>query len=178
MNILGLLFVLLMQAAKPDPVAGLPAEAGIYFRQGDGWEKLQPASMAEMKTKGVGLFLETDGLAGLDLTMNYSGAHARVQIGTSQPVFYVRGFGSAKDALIVQLTQKKDSRAIRTSSLDVTVDNKGGFRKDVIRHVSVTEYSDGSFSATPDQRLKAGEYLLVFGHAITGHDFGITKAAR
>jgi hypothetical protein len=178
MDIFGLLFVLLIQTAKPAPVAGLPAETGIYFRQGDGWQRLQPATMAEMKSKGVGMFLETDGLAGLDLTMNYAGAHAGVQIGSPQPVFYIRGFGSAKDALIVQLTQKKDSRSIRTSSVDITVENKGGFKKDVIRHVAVTEFSDGSFSVTPNQKLKPGEYLLVFGHAITGHDFGITKAAR
>lgn len=178
MYLLSILFIFLAQSAKPEPPPGLPAEEGIYIRQAGGWDKLQPASMDEMKPKGVGLFLETDGLTGLDLTMNYPGAHAGLQIATRQPVFYVRGAGPAKDALIVELSQKKDSRTIKTSSLDATVENKGGFRKADIRRVAVTEYSDGSFSVTPVEILKPGEYLLVFGHAITGRDFGIKRIAR
>jgi len=37
---------------------------------------------------------------------------------------------------------------------------------------------DGGFSATPEENLKPGEYLLTFGSANTGYDFGISPAKR
>jgi hypothetical protein len=44
--------------------------------------------------------------------------------------------------------------------------------------VTVTVYKDDSFSVTPEQNLQPGEYLLVFGHANTGFDFGIAKPSN
>lgn len=173
MNIPALLLFLLAQGARPAPVPGMPPDPGVYYREGNAWNKLQAAPMADMKTKGVGLFLETDGLSGLDLTIDYQGPQAPVQIQDQQPTFYVRRTGAAADAMIVELERKKDRRTIRTSSSDATVENRGGFKKDSIRNVTVIVYSDDSFSVTPEQVLKPGEYLLVFGHANTGFDFGI-----
>jgi hypothetical protein len=134
--------------------------------------------MANMKTKGVDMFLETYGLTSLDLAIDYDGARSKAQISSPRPSFYCRAAGSAKDALIIQLTTKKDRRTIRTSSGNATTANKGGFKKDAIRNVTVTEYRDGSFSVAPQQDLRPGEYLLVFGPANTGFDFGIPKQSR
>jgi len=179
MDCLSLLLFLLVQAAKPAPVPGIPAPAGIYYRQADGkWIKLEPPLMADMKTKGMGLFIETAGLSGLGMTAVYRGAHAPVQISDPRPTFYIRGTGSEKDTMIVQLTQKKDSRTLRTSTSSATVDNKGGFSRGEIRKVTCTVYSDGSFSVQPEEDLKSGEYLLVFGYATAGFDFGILASRQ
>jgi len=53
------------------------------------------------------------------------------------------------------------------------VTNKEGFRRTDVRKLQLTEYADGSFSATPEENLKKGEYLLVFGNASSSFDFGI-----
>jgi hypothetical protein len=170
------LLCLMLQTPKAAPIAGMPAASGIYFRQSEAkWVKLESAAMADMKTKGMGLFVATDGLSNLGMTAVYQGARARVQISNPRPVFYVRGVGSPRDAMIVQLTQKKDSRTIQASSSASTVENKGGFKREEIRKVTVTAFSDDSFSVSPIDELKPGEYLLVFGYAGTGFDFGITR---
>jgi hypothetical protein len=53
------------------------------------------------------------------------------------------------------------------------VTNKEGFRRTDVRKLKLTEYTDGTYSATPEENLKKGEYLLVFGTATAGFDFGI-----
>jgi hypothetical protein len=175
MKSLGIIFLFLLQTVKPDPMPGVPAETGIYCRLGNAWKRLEPAAMADMKAKGVGLFLETDGLTGLDLTIHYQGPQAKVQVREPKPTFFARGVGAANTAMIVQLSVKKDSRTIQTSSLDATLNNKGGFKKEAIRSVSVIVYKDDSFSISPEQSLRPGEYLLVFGPANTGFDFGVAR---
>ncbi len=174
MSALSLLVLLLAQAPKPPPVAGLPAPDGVYYRQGYGkWVKLTPAPVTNMKTKGMGTFIDTEGLSNLGMQVVYKGPRAAVQIEERLPTFYARGTGSSADIVLVQLTQRKDSRSIHASSAAATIENKGGFRKDDIRKVTVTVYSDGSFSITPEAELKPGEYLLAFGYATTGYDFGV-----
>ena len=168
-----------LQAAKPAPVPGLPTPAGVYIRQDDAkWIKLDQPVTAKSKTKGMGLFIETDGLSGLGMTTVYYGAEASLEISATRPILYVRGAGSPKEAVIVQLTRKKDSRLLQTSKSDATVENKGGFRKADIRRVTVSVYSDDSFSVTPENELKPGEYLLLFGNSGGAFEFGITAAKR
>jgi hypothetical protein len=121
----------------------------------------------------MGMYIETDGLTNLELRIVCRGARASLRISNPKPTFYVRGIGPATDMMLVQLTSKKDSRTISTSSSDSTVTNKEGFKRNDIRKLQLTEYTDGSFSATPEQNLKKGEYLLVFGTSTAGFDFGI-----
>ena len=173
------LLALLNQVPKPAPVPGMPVAPGVYYKQTDGqWFKLEYAVMADMKGKGLGGFLETDGYLKLDITVSYPGAQARLQIPTPRPAFFVRATGAAKDAMIVQLTRGKDRRTIQTSSSATSLENKGGFKKQEIQHVNVVVYADESFSVTPQDDLKPGEYLLVFGYANTGFDFGITRPKK
>lgn len=174
-----MLLMLFIQAAKPAPVPGLPAAAGVYFRQTDAqWTGMEIAAMADMKSKGMGEFLETDGYTNLNVTVTYQGARAKLQIPAARPTFDVRGTGSAKDAMIILLTRRGDSRTVRTDSSLAAVGNRAGFRKDEIRSVIVTVYSDDSYSVTPEQDLKPGEYALVFGFANAAYDFGIIRPKK
>lgn len=170
-----LLLLLFLQQAKPTPPSGMPVGDGVYCRQSDGsWTRLQPVSMAGTKTKGMESFIDTAGYTNLSMTAAYKGAHAPIQISATRPDFFVRGVGSPNDAMILQLTMKKDSRELHASSTASSIENKGGFRKSEIRKVTVLVYSDDSFSVTPDEALSAGEYLFVFGYANAAFDFGIT----
>jgi len=174
MNLSGVLLWLLVQTAQPSPAADLPAAEGVYYRPpGAAWVRLEPAPVAEMKTKGMGLYLETDGYTSLGMNIVCRGAKAALRISNPKPSFYVRGTGSADDIMLVQLQVRKDSRSIRASSADSTLANKGGFKQADIHKLSVTALPDKSFMATPEEGLKPGEYLLVFGYATTGFDFGI-----
>ncbi len=179
MNCLCLFLLVFMQAAKPAPAPGMPAPAGVYFQQGDvQWTKMGTAAMADMKSKGMGDFLETAGYTNLTVTVTYQDAQAKLQIPSARPVFHVRATGPAKDAMIVLLTRRKDSRTIRTDSSLATVDNRAGFRKDDIQPVNITVYSDDSYSVTPERDLKPGEYALVFGFANAAYDFGIVRPKK
>jgi hypothetical protein len=176
---MNLLLIVLLQAAKPAPVPDLPAEAGVYLRSGTGqWARIEIAPMADMKSKGMSDFLDSAGYTNLDVTVAYQGAQAKLQIPAPRPIFYVRGAGSPNDAMIVSLTRKSDHRIVRTATAVATVGNRAGFKKDQIHNVSVTVFSDNSFSVTPEEDLKAGEYALVFGFASTAHDFGVTRIKR
>jgi hypothetical protein len=80
--------------------------------------------------------------------------------------------------MIVQLSRRKDSRTVESSSSAAAVDNKGGFKQKDIRNVTVTINTDDSFSVTPSAELKPGEYLLLFGHTDLAFDFGIQPAKK
>jgi hypothetical protein len=174
MNLLNVLLWLVVQLTKAAPVPGMPAQEGVYYHPDQAkWVHLARAPVADTETHGLGTYIETDGLTNLETRIVCRGAHASLRISNPRPTFYVRGIGSSNDMMLVQLARKKDSRTIRTSSSDSTVTNKGGFRRADIRKLQLTEYADGSFSATPEEDLKKGEYLLVFGSATRGFDFGI-----
>jgi hypothetical protein len=179
MFMISLMLCLLTQTAQPAPPSDLPAAPGVYHRQdGARWAVIEPAVIADTKTKGMDLFLETGGFYSPDLTVIYQGAQAPTPIPETRPVFYVRGIGSAKDAVIVLLTRKKDSRTLQTSAAAAASDNKGGFVKKDIRNVTVTVFSDNSFAVTPDDPLKPGEYLLLLGLAHAGFDFGVPRGGK
>ncbi len=174
MNGWSILLWLLFQLTKAAPVPGLPADQGVYYHPEPAqWMRLSPAPIAETKASGIGMYVETEGQTNLNVQIVCRGTKASLRIPNSKPTFYVRVIGPANDMMLVQLTPKKDSRTIHTSLSESTVSNKEGFRKSDIRKLQLTEYSDGSFSATPEENLKKGEYLLVFGTATAGFDFGI-----
>ena len=161
------------------PVPGMPKVEGVYYRQGpDKWIKLDGAPPHSSRMGGLDAYLQTDGLTNLDVNYVYPGSRATFQITDPRPTFYVRGVAPAQDALVVRLTRKKDSRTVQTESSASMVGNKGGFKKGAVRTVTVVSYSDGSSSITPDEELKPGEYLLAFGYATLGFDFGISQAKK
>jgi|WetSurMetagenome_2_1015567.scaffolds.fasta_scaffold29176_3 hypothetical protein len=165
---LAFFLLLLLQAANP-------SEAGVYYQGSADWVQLKPAPIVRMKPKGLGMFMETEGYTSLGTNIVCRGGKAALRIDSSKPVFFVRGTGSSQDVLIVRLTQAKDARTVRGSSVNISVENKDGFKKGDIRKVAVTEYPDHSFSIAPVKDLNPGEYLLVFGSTASGFDFGIDK---
>jgi hypothetical protein len=171
------LLLFLPQAAAAAPVPVVPEAPGVYYRQDDAnWNNLKPAVTSNAETKGLKLFVESGGYTDLGINITCRGARASVRMQVGKPTLYVREIGAAKDAIIIRLTRKKDSRVFKTAFSDVTVQNKGGFRKEDIHKLNVVEYPDGSFSVTPEKELDPGEYLLVFGNSPGGYDFGIDKA--
>ncbi len=168
---------------SPGPVRDLPQAAGVYCRQGQrGWVKLDRARMGDSKTHGMGRFVDTDGLSGLDVTVFYQGAQAALQLTDRRPTFYVRGTipykEALQDAIVVELAPRKSSREVQTSSTIAGIGNREGYRRGEIRRVIVTELTKDSFTVRPQQDLKAGEYLLVLSHADEAFDFGIKPANK
>jgi hypothetical protein len=171
-----LLLVIAQTAGASMPVPAVPEKPGVYFHQNNAdWVSLQPIVITDSKSKGMGLFIYSGGYTNFGVDITCSGAKASMRIPIPKPTFYSRGVGSAKDTMLIRLTQKKDSRVCRTSFSNVTVENKGGFRKGDIQKLESAEYPDGSFSVTPWKELPPGEYLFVFGNSVSGYDFGIDK---
>jgi hypothetical protein len=167
------------QEPKPAPPPGMPAAAGVYYRQGsDKWVKLDPAFVDESKIKGMGAYMQTEGLTSLGLNYVYLGISAPLRISEPRPVFYLRAVAPAAEVQLVRLTQGKENRTVHTSSTEVSIGNKGGFKRSEIRQLATDVFSDGSFSVTPVQGLKPGEYLLALGSAMKGFDFAVTTGMR
>jgi hypothetical protein len=174
---LSILILYLVQAAISTPVPAVPDASGVYYLQDKAnWISLHPAVFSDAKAQGMKLFVDTGGYTNLGMNVTCPGARASVRMPVRKPTLYIRGVGSAKDAMVVRLKQKKDSRVFKTSFSNVTVQNKAGFQKKDIRKLRAVEYPDGSFSVTPEEELAPGEYLLVFGSPASGYDFGIDEA--
>ncbi len=160
-----------------DTDLSMPEGNGVFVRSGaGGWIKLERAKTDDSKAHGMGRFLETDGLSGLNMTLEYHGTRAAIQISERRPTFHVRGIGSAKEALIVQLTRKKDSREVKIDTTEASSDNKVGFKRGEIRRVATASLSKTAFTVVPDLELKPGEYLLVLGDATAIFDFGVSPS--
>jgi hypothetical protein len=174
---LGALILFFVQVSENIPAPDVPEASGVYYRQNEtNWVFLQPAAVSNAKTKGMDFFVYSGGYTDMAMTITCPGARASVRIALQNPTLYVRGIGLAKDAMLVRLKKKTDSRELKTAFSNVTVENKGGFNKRDIYKLTATEYPDGFFSISPEKLLPAGEYLLVFGNASTVYDFGIDKS--
>ncbi len=134
--------------------------------------------MAETKTQGMEHFLDTYGWSNLNRTIVFQGAAAGIRIIEPRPTFYVRGVGSAQDVLIAQLARKKDTREIQASSTNASVNNKEGFKRGSICRVTADVLAKDFYSVTPEENLKPGEYLLVFGHAEIAFEFAVQAGPR
>jgi hypothetical protein len=166
--------MILLQIPQSAKIAGEPAAPGVYYRNNNKqWIQLQAAVVDESKTQGIKLFNDTGGYTNFSVHVFYREAKSLLRIPVPNPAFLVRAAGSSKDVVLIKLSQKGSRRAFRTSPSDATVENKSGFNKKDIQRIDVTEYPDRSFSLTPAENLKAGEYLLVFGSAMPGYDFGV-----
>jgi hypothetical protein len=162
------------EISAPIEMPDTPEGQGVFCRiEASKWTRLEPATIADTKIEGMKRFLETVGLSNLYTTITYKGAKAKARVSIARPVFFVRGVGSAGNALIVRLIPKKDSRETYTESDNTTYDNKGGYEASDIRRLLITPYSKDAFSAAPEDGLDSGEYLLTFGNANIGYDFGV-----
>jgi hypothetical protein len=179
MKCLSYLLLLLLQTATTVPAPDVPAAPGLYYRQSEmRWIRLEPAPKASKNTKGIGTYVDTGGFTGLATSIAIMGAHASTRIENAKPAFFVRGPGFSKDVLLVRLMERKDSRTLSASTADATVGNKEGFKKDDIHKIGITDYANNLFSVTPEDGLKRGEYLLVFGYVATSFDFGVDPVKK
>jgi hypothetical protein len=165
--------LLVSQLAEAPPFGDLPPASGVYFRKDAYWQQLKTAALSGAKTKGLTQYIQTDGYIPFQTDLTCINPRSEFRISSTKPIFYVRGVGSPTDAMILQFSRKKDSRYIEASPSDATIDNKGGFSRETIRKVKTVSFSDKSFSVTPVQELKPGEYLLIFGGTAAGYDFGV-----
>jgi hypothetical protein len=168
------ILMILLQIPQSAIIVGEPAVPGVYYGPSNRqWIQLQAVVVDEVKAKGIKLFNYTGGYTNFSIRVFYRGAKSPLRIAVPKPTFLVRASGSSKDIVLIKLSQKGNRRAFRTSPSDATVENKSGFYKKDILKIDVTENPDRSFSLTPAQNLKSGEYLLVFGSAMPGYDFGV-----
>jgi hypothetical protein len=176
MIVLGLLFLFFVRAADAVRTPDVPETPGVYFLQGESaWIPLQPVVTSDANAKGLQLFVYTEGYTDLGLNVVCPGSRALIRILVPKPVLYVRAIGSAKDAMLIRLTKKRDQRVVKTSFSNVTMANKGGFRREDVFKLILQESPDGFFSVSPEKELPPGEYLLVLGNAVPAYDFGIDR---
>jgi hypothetical protein len=166
--------VALAQEPKAPPPPGLPGTPGVYVEASAGqWKPLPETEVRDSSIKRMDVFLDTGGMLPLDMTCVYPGPAAALRLVARHPVFFVRGIRNPREALIARLTTKKDSRTLRTRSTEAGAGNKAGINKSDTRRVTVVALEGGVYSLTPVEALKPGEYLLTFGLATSGYDFGI-----
>lgn len=174
MNGMFVLLLFFMQAATPIAIPDRPIAPGVYYRQSVAkWILMPSARVAQSKAKGLDIYVETGGYTNLDMDVSYNGEQALLRIAAPKPTFFIRDVGASTDLAVVRLTQKKDLRMCQFSPPVATVDNKLGFKRSDLVKTVITEYPDKSFSVTPEEELRPGEYLLIFDKATSGYDFGI-----
>jgi hypothetical protein len=155
--------------------AGLSAEPGVYYKEGDRWVRLSAVS-AIVRPKGLGAALLTGGLTGVRTAHMFPGAQAAIKITERRPVFHIQGYDLAEQGIsIVRLSRKGDSREVANGFVSPFA-LKVGYKQSDLRKVAVTRLTNDLVSATPESDLEAGEYLLVLGRtseADGGFDFSI-----
>jgi hypothetical protein len=175
----GILMLLLLQSIDTAQLADMPLDQGVYYHPDkSSWVRLPPAIFSKANAKGVDMFVYTAGYTDMGMKLTCPGPRAATRIAVPKPVLFVRGADPSKDAMLIRLKKKKDRRTVETAYSNVTVENKGGFRKGDIYRLNPGELPDGSYSLTPDKNLPEGEYLLVFGNAPTAYDFGVDRRLR
>ena len=122
---LGILFLFLVQVTDAVRMPNVPGAPGVYFLQGESaWVRFQPAVTSDANAKGLQLFVYTQGYTDLGISLVYPGSRASIRMFAPKPVLYVRAVGSAKDTMLIRLTEKKDRRVIKTAFSNVTMANK------------------------------------------------------
>lgn len=153
---------------------------GFYYKNQQGWDKLQPISMAGGGLKHTGKMF-VPGLTP-QMVWTYRGAEAPIQISERRPNFLVKELPaladiagrSERDLIIVRFDKKKDHRELQTTNGGNMFTFKAGLSKDRTPEITVRAISEGVFEVTPNQDLRPGEYLLTFSVMGTGgYDFGI-----
>ena len=167
-----------------DPSAGAldvqPLSAGFYYKTAQGWQKLEPISLAGGGLKHVGKMF-VPGLTP-QMVWTFRGAESPIQIEDKRPTFCIKEFpevagiaGHSEHALlIVRFDKKKDHRELQTTNGGNVFTFKGGLSKDRMPDITTKTVSDGVFMVTPTEDLKPGEYMITFDAVGTdGYDFGV-----
>ncbi len=166
--------------ATPQEVQSLAD--GFYYKTQQGWQKLEPLSMAGGGLKHAGKMF-VPGLTP-QFVWTFRGAEAPVQIGDKRPTFYIKELPmlasiagrSERDLLIIRFDKKKDHRELQTTSGGNMFTFKSGISKDRMPDITTKAVSEGIFIVTLDEDLKPGEYMVTFSAlGNNGYDFGVKQ---
>ncbi len=150
---------------------GLPAEPGVYYKDGVDWIRLTTPS-TRLNVKGFAL-------SRIRASKVYAGASAKAQVAELKPEFYVRDFTvSEQEIRLVRLETKKDHREAQAER---QTDSVYGYKANDTHRVKVTRVSNGVYKITPASELPAGEYtLILYESYLEGHEyeFGITLSKK
>jgi hypothetical protein len=143
------------QTGVPD---GLPWPRGVYIRAGSDWVGLPANPMLPMLDDLNARWLL--GFGHSDAIVEMPGPHAVIQIGTTKPMFYLRGLPQANGIYLVRTEQKEDYRRIR---MPVSRDFRQftTLRAQDKVELDMRQVSGDVLSATPRSDLKAGEYAII-----------------
>ena len=179
-----LLAVVLFCAAQETTV---PQDAqslsdGFYYKTPQGWQKLEPLSMAGGGLKHAGKMF-VPGLTP-QFVWTFRGAEAPVQIENKRPTFYIKELPTLatiagrteRDLIIIRFDKKKDHRELQTTNGGNMFTFKSGISKERLPDITTKTVSDGIFAVTPNEDLKPGEYMVTFSAlGNNGYDFGIKQ---
>lgn len=169
-----LLSLLLLFQADAPAFSAAPGESGAWLLRDGVWSPMQPAPVSEVKTRGLGNYIYTNGYTNLDMDISFAGPGAAMRVSDRRPVFMAAQPGNdGYEPVLVRLERKKDRRVCRTRPPSASIGNKQGFRRQDILRTVITVNPDKSFIVRPERPLKPGEYLFVTGTSEYGHDFGI-----
>jgi hypothetical protein len=155
---------------------------GFYFKTSQGWQKLEPLSMAGGGLKHMGKMF-VPGLTP-QMVWTFRGAESPAQLVDKRPTFCIKEFPqlagvagrSGRDLLIVRFDKKKDHRELQTTNGGNMFTFKAGLSKDRMPDITTKTIADGIFMVTPTEDLKPGEYMVTFSAlGNTGYDFGIKQ---
>src|ERR1035441_5248699 len=166
--------------AVPQDVQSL--SDGFYYKTPQGWQKLEPLSMAGGGLKHAGKMF-VPGLTP-QFVWTFRGAEAPVQIENKRPTFYIKELPmlatvagrTERDLIIIRFDKKKDHRELQTTSGGNMFTFKSGISKERLSDITTKTVSDGIFTVTPNDDLKPGEYMVTFSAlGNSGYDFGVEQ---
>lgn len=167
---------------ETDALAQMPD--GVYWKNGNSFVQIDQllSSGAGMKHMGK---MFVPGLTP-QMVWTYRGPTAPLRLTDMRPVFYVKQPGSMgdiaghsyRDAIVVRLDKKKDHRELQTTNGGNMFTFKAGIGKDKLPDIESTKLSDAIFKIAVKENLQAGEYLISFGMANSGYDFGIDEQRK
>lgn len=179
-----LLAVVLVCAAQdtavPQEVQSL--SDGFYYKAPQGWQKLEPLSMAGGGLKHAGKMF-VPGLTP-QFVWTFRGAEAPIQVEDKRPTFYIKELPilatlagrTERDLIIIRFDKKKDHRELQTTSGGNMFTFKSGISKERLPDITTKTVSDGMFTVTPNDNLKPGEYMVTFSAlGNSGCDFGVKQ---
>src|SRR6266852_8853264 len=152
--------------AVPNDIPSL--SDGFYYKASQGWQKLEPLSMAGGGLKHMGKMF-VPGLTP-QMVWTFRDAESPVQLTNKRPTFYVKEMPqlaniagrSGRDLLIVRFDKKKDHRELQTTSGGNMFTFKSGLSKDRMPDITTKTIADGIYAVTPTEDLKPGEYMITF----------------
>jgi hypothetical protein len=179
-----LLAVVLFCAAQEPPAEQDPQSLadGFYYKTPQGWQNLEPLSMAGGGLKHAGKMF-VPGLTP-QFVWTFRGAEAPVQIADKKPTFYIKeqpvlatiAGRTERDLIIIRFDKKNDHRELQTTSGGNMFTFKSGISKERLPDIATKTISDGIFTVRPNEDLKPGEYMVTFSAlGNSGYDFGVKQ---